>query len=99
MEVWLTQADCIILKHGNLLLGFCEKPDIAEGEIENCGLITFFYDTWEEVYDMHGRLADVAEGEPKVNQKYKIYHFFARDPEGRHVEFQQFQEPVEKVGG
>lgn len=96
MEVWLTQADCIILKHGNLLLGFCEK---LEGDIDFGGIITFFYDTWEEVYDMHRKFSEEAEGEPKVNPKYKIYHFFARDPEGRLVEFQQFQEPVEEVGG
>jgi hypothetical protein len=25
MVVWLTQEDCIILRHDNLLLGFCER--------------------------------------------------------------------------
>lgn len=97
MEVWLFQEDCIILKHGNLLLGFCEKPDMTEAEIENGGLITFFYKTWEEVYDLHRKFSDIVEGELKVNEKYNIYHFFARDPEGRLIEFQQFLEPVEDV--
>jgi len=43
---------------------------------------------------MHGRLADVALGPPKENPKYRIYHFYGRDPEGRSIEFQQFLHPV-----
>ena len=28
--------------------------------------------------------------EQYLNEKYEIYHFFAKDPEGRAVEFQKF---------
>ncbi|MFX1416191.1 MAG: VOC family protein, partial [Promethearchaeota archaeon] len=38
MEVWLRQKDCVILGHGNLLIGFCQR-DISETQ----GMITFFY--------------------------------------------------------
>jgi nitroreductase len=44
---------------------------------------------------MHAELADLAEGEPKRNDRYDIYHFYARDPEGRSIEFQAFEHPLE----
>ena len=40
--------------------------------------------------DAHAKHADIAEGEPQVNEKYNIYHFFLRDPEGRKLEVQRF---------
>ena len=90
MEIWLEQADCSILKHGNMLLGFCNRQ-----EIENCGIITFVYKNTDEVYNMYKKLRSSALEEPTINNKYKIYHFFARDPEGRNVEFQTFLHPVD----
>ncbi|MDF1538686.1 MAG: VOC family protein [Candidatus Thorarchaeota archaeon] len=44
MEVWLEQPDCTIFHHENLLIGFCQR-DTMETE----GLITFIYNTKEEV--------------------------------------------------
>ena len=88
-EIWLEQADCLILRHGNLLLGFCDR-DAADLQ----GTITFVYDTREEVDRMFDRLRAAATTEPDYNPKYRIYHFFAKDPEGRAIEFQRFEEPV-----
>lgn len=34
---------------------------------------------------------------PQQNDKYRIYHFFAEDPEGRTIEFQTFLDPVPSV--
>jgi hypothetical protein len=90
MELWLKQANCIILKHENLLLGFC-----AGGEVDKSGIITFFYENREEVDNMYNKLKDIAVDKPKVNEKYDIYHFFAHDPEDRVVEFQVFLHPVD----
>ena len=89
MTVWLRQEDCIILRHGNMLLGFCTRD-----EIEVTGMITFFFDTQKEVDDMYERLIDIATTQPEINKKYNIYQFFARDPEGRALEFQYFLHPV-----
>ncbi len=85
MDVWADQNDCIILKQGNMLLGFCrrEKADLD-------GMITFFYENKEEVDRAYEKFKDAAETAPKLNERYRIYHFFARDPEGRAVEFQCF---------
>ncbi|MEO0185171.1 MAG: VOC family protein [candidate division WOR-3 bacterium] len=89
MQIWLEQADCSILKHGNLLLGFCQRE-----EIDNQGIITFCYENTDQVYEMYKKFRLEALAEPMVNEKYKIYHFFIKDPEGRLVEFQSFLEPV-----
>ena len=89
MKLWLRQEDCIILRHGNMLLGFCTRD-----ELEATGMITFFYDTQKEVDDMYERLVDIATTQPETNKKYNIYQFFAQDPEGRALEFQYFLHPV-----
>ncbi|UCC94172.1 MAG: VOC family protein [Thermoplasmata archaeon] len=85
MTVWFEQEDCTILREDNLILGFCqrEKPD-------TCGIITFWVGSNKEVDSLHSKHADIAEGEPVVNEKYNIYHFFLRDPEGRRLEIQRF---------
>jgi nitroreductase len=90
MEVWLEQKDCVILKHGNLLVGFCTKD-----EVDTCGILTFFYPTREDVDKMYEKMKTSAEDKPKENEKYEIYHFFAKDPEDRSIEFQTFLHPVD----
>jgi hypothetical protein len=90
MEVWLRQADCIVLRHENLLLGFCTRT-----EVDRSGMITFFYKNKEEVDTMYARLKDIARESPTENEKYRIYQFFARDPEDRILEFQCFLHPVD----
>jgi len=89
MEVWLRQPDVVILKHGNFLLGLHQK-----GEPDTGGLITFFYPTHSEVDAVHRDLHELATTRPEHNGAYHIYHFFARDPEGRALEFQSFESPV-----
>ncbi len=84
-SVWLDQKQCIILQHGNLLFSFCRSE-----KIDAFGCITFFYHTKEEVDSMYEKLKDVATSEPQVNQQFNIYNFFAKDPEGRTIEFQVF---------
>ena len=85
MDMWLDQGDCAVLQHGNLLLGFCERP-VESFE----GIITLFYETRDEVDAIYQTLKDLAESPPKDNQAYHIYHFFARDMENRRLEFQAF---------
>lgn len=93
-ELWLEQEDCIVLKHGNLLLGFCQRE-----ECDTSGIITFFYPTTMEVDDKYEQFTrsgfkGTIEGRPIENGKYRIYHFFARDPEKRRIEFQTFLHPL-----
>lgn len=88
-EVWLEQdAGCTILRHDDLKLGFCDAA--SEGDVDTGGIVTLYYDTREAVDEKHGELADVATDEPRENDDYDIYQFFAEDPEGRTLEFQTF---------
>jgi hypothetical protein len=92
MKVWLKQKDCTILKHDNLLLGFCQR-EVAETE----GLIAFVYSTKEDVDSMHRKLNRWVASEPIENEQYEIYHFFAKDPEERTLEFQVFLHPTSPI--
>lgn len=89
MKLWLDQGGCAIFQYDNLLVGFCEKEEVDPG-----GLITYYYDTNEEVDEMYGRLKEIARDRPKENPLYKIYHFYADGPDGRSLEFQRFLNPV-----
>lgn len=90
-EVWLEQGGCVILKAGNLLFGFCQR-DKADMD----ALITFFYNTKAEVDLKYEKFKNIAVEKPVKNLKYKIYHFFTKDPEGRMIEFQHFLNPIKK---
>jgi nitroreductase/predicted lactoylglutathione lyase len=89
-EIWLEQADCFLFRHGNMILGFHQQEDA-----DTDAMITFFYESKDAVDQMYDKFKDVAESKPTANAKYRIYHFFARDPEGRTIEFQWFDHPVE----
>ena len=85
MTKWLDQGDCVILRHEDLTLGFCERE-----HTDACGVITFWYHRKEDVDSRYEDLKDLAEGAPRMNEKYRIYHFFLKDPEGRRLEVQKF---------
>ncbi len=85
MIVWIEQEDCTILRQDNLILGFCQRETADIG-----GVITFWFGSNAEVDEEYEKFKDVAEGAPEVNEKYRIYHFFFRDPEGRMLEAQRF---------
>jgi nitroreductase/catechol 2,3-dioxygenase-like lactoylglutathione lyase family enzyme len=88
MMVWLEQVEGVILNHGNLLLGFYEREDAETQEP-----ITVFYETVEDVDAVYQTLADHALEEPQLNEARGFYHFFARDPEGRLLEFRALLHP------
>jgi hypothetical protein len=89
-ELWLDQADCKIFRYGNLLFGFCQREQAPKG-----GLITFFFPSREQVDKHYEKFKAIAVAKPKSNPKYKIYHFFAHDPEGRMIEFQYFEDDID----
>ncbi len=89
-DLWLDQGTCAILKYGNLLFGFCQSQ---EADLDT--LITFFYENKEDVDLLYKELQTSGQSAPKENTKYRIYHFYARDPEGRSIEFQSFLHPIE----
>jgi hypothetical protein len=89
-KLWVDQGSCVILRCGNLLVGFCEGK-MNEPE----AVITFFYESREDVDLLYRKFKTLAVSPPKENKKYRIYHFYARDPEGRAIEFQHFLHPLD----
>ncbi|KAL7429797.1 hypothetical protein ACHAXH_001127 [Discostella pseudostelligera] len=93
MELWLEQPNITILKHGNMILGFhqintlSDQPDLQ-------GMYTFVYPSKEQVDEMYDELKDIADSRPRHNGRYRIYQFFAQDPEGRKLEIQAFLHPL-----
>ena len=85
-EVWLEQPDCTILEAGDFRFGFCEREDA-----ETAGILTFVVGSRTGVDDLYDGLEPTADGEPRYNERYEIYQFFATDPEGRTVEVQTFE--------
>ncbi|KAL9187968.1 hypothetical protein ACHAXT_006346 [Thalassiosira profunda] len=97
MSVWLEQPHITILKHGNMVLGFHQIQPDTEDAPDLQGMITLVYPSKEQVDEMHNTLEDIADGAPRHNERYRIYQFFAQDPEGRNLEFQAFLHPLSEV--
>lgn len=106
MGLWLEQPNISILNHGNMILGFHQilnpktdandnQPDLQEPDLQ--GMYTFVYPSTEQVDEMYDKLKDIADGMPRHNERYRIYQFFAKDPEGRNLEFQAFLHPLMEV--
>ena len=89
-ELWMDQTDCLIFRHGKFLFGFCQRE-----KSETCGILTFVYPNRDGVDRMYERFQNEALDAPKENPRYPIYNFFARDPEGRMIEFQMFTGEVD----
>ena len=81
-----------VFQFGNMLIGFCQR----EGNPDTGALVTFFYDDRAEVDKMYGELISSAKDKPKDNPNYRIYHFYATDPEGRPIEFQYFWDKMKE---
>lgn len=99
MKVWLEQPNITILAFGNLLIGFNQLPEASSAgqttEPDLAGMYTFVYPSKEEVDEMYSAFqGTTADGPPRYNPRYQIYQFFAKDPEGRALEFQAFLHPI-----
>ena len=89
---WLSQPDIEIIRHDNLLIGF-QQSELKETQ----GLFTFFYKEKADVDQLYEKLKSIATTIPKINVKYQIYNFFAKDPEGRSIEFQCFLHEIPPI--
>ena len=92
MEPWVAQPDIDILRHDNMLAGFVQSSTADT----DC-LLTFFYPTRDEVDRMYARLRDRATTAPQENERYRIYNFFASDPDGRRIELQAFLHELPEI--
>ena len=93
LSLAVDQGSCRIYRVvGQAHIGFCERPESADSTRNVIlTLVTPDVDAWYE------RLRDrgvAFEKPPEVNSQYRIYHCFARDPDGYLVEIQRFLDPV-----
>ncbi len=93
LEQVLDQGACGIFRvAGEAFLGVCTDP--ARGVAPEGLTLTF---VTPEVDAWHDRLVAAGvtvEGPPRENPDFKIYNFFACDPDGYRLEFQRFLDPA-----
>ena len=89
-NLWIDQGFCHIYRSGNLLFGFSQRD-----QADTDGMVTFFFPKREDIDRLYKEFNDIAEEPPKESSGARIYHFFARDPDGRTVEFQYFMDEID----
>lgn len=91
-SLYKDQGSCLIYElPGGNYLGYCQH--LEKQIAEKSPIITLLCDTKSEVDEFYHffKQADRSlDQPPRVNEKYNIYHFFARDPEGYPLEIQCF---------
>ena len=86
----LDQGSCRIYRvAGTGFLGICAGAPAPEGII-----VTLVTEEVEEWYEHLTARGVETEAPPKENERYRIVHFFARDPDGYRVEVQRFLDPA-----
>lgn len=90
LKLYKDQGKCLIYDmKGHGKIGFCtHHPKV----MPNSSCITFVYERKIEVERMYEHLKTRAKeiSQPKMNDAFKIYHFFCKDPSGHTLEFQTF---------
>lgn len=87
LELFRDQGTCQIFSAGGGMIGFCDHLQVIPRE--DTPIITLLTDEVDEFYKRLIK-AGVECTEPTVNEKFNIYHFFARDPDGYRLEIQRF---------
>lgn len=95
LEKILDQGDCLIFKViSGAYIGFCKRN---YEESKNQIILTLVTDQVDDYYQSLIQSGVVCEASPKINEKYRIYHFFIKDPNGYLVEIQQFLDGFDEV--
>ncbi|NJM06826.1 VOC family protein [Candidatus Gracilibacteria bacterium] len=72
-------------------LGLCQSDSpLGADERLILTLVTDDVDDWHQRLVTQGVSVD---GTPRLNERYQIYHFFARDPDSYRLEIQRFLHP------
>jgi len=93
LELARDQETCLIFRvTATAFVGFCQH----EGDLpKHKGLIiTLVTENVDGVYSRLKQLGVETEAPPKLNERYGIYHFFARDPDEYKLEVQRFLTPL-----
>lgn len=92
LELVLDQGVCRIYRAASGgFLGFCrssEPPEPAGRVVLT--LVTDDVEAWHRRLVADGVRTD---GEPRLNERFRIFHFFAEAPDGYRLEVQRFEDP------
>jgi predicted enzyme related to lactoylglutathione lyase len=89
----LDQGQCRIYKTpADSFIGFCEKKIVTVSENV---VITFVTDEVDKVFEELKAKSPGIEivKEPALNERFKIYNGFIKDPDGYLIEIQRFESP------
>lgn len=88
-ELWKDQGKCLIFDRSGFKFAFCKGDE----DPDTCGVITFVFESRDEVDRIYEEIKDIATSKPTSRKpEFDIYQFYAEDPEGRTLEFQCFLE-------
>jgi predicted enzyme related to lactoylglutathione lyase len=86
---YLDQGVCRIFNVNNQSkIGFCEHMPIIYGE--KSPILTLVTEKVDEIYRKITESGVNVPEKPKINQRFNIYHFFLKDPNGYTIEIQKF---------
>jgi catechol 2,3-dioxygenase-like lactoylglutathione lyase family enzyme len=87
----LDQGTCRVYQVGSAFWGFCRAGvPMSDPRRVTLTIVDKDVDAW------HARLSKsgvTVDGEPRENPRYRIYHFYATDPNGYQIEVQRFLHP------
>ena len=91
----LDQGQCRIFETSNMtFIGFCSHDFLNKNQNTVC--LTFVCDSKEDVDIWYNQLKELnvpTKAPPAENKKFRIYNFFATDPNGITIEIQFFLHP------
>ena len=88
LELFRDQRNCRIYSvPSGGMIGFCEHLPVEAGMFSP--IVTFLTEFVDDFYEKALRL-EMSPNKPSVNERFGIYHFFLKDPDGHRVEIQKF---------
>lgn len=89
LSLYKDQGICLIFNISNQSkIGFCEHMAVIYKD--KSPIITFVREDVDEFYIKLINLGVSIKEKPKINETFKIYHFFIEDPNGYTIEIQKF---------
>ncbi|MFW9826728.1 MAG: VOC family protein [Candidatus Thorarchaeota archaeon] len=91
LTLYKDQGECVIFNiNKQSKIGFCKHISIFHSE--KSPIITLVTDHVDEEFSKLVKKGVNIIEKPKFNQKFGIYHFFFKDPNGYTIEIQKFLE-------
>lgn len=76
---------------GNSYIGLCQDKDSKKQEGMTLTMVSDDVNGWYERLQVRGVKT---RNQPRLNEKYQIYHFYLEDPDGYIIEIQKFVDPL-----